>query len=66
VTKVGSSQVNVRVISASGLPVSALGSLADFTIAIPRLPMGMTLQSVSVSAQGVLIHITGQNVSFGS
>jgi hypothetical protein len=66
VTKVGSSQVNVKVISADGLPVSALGSLADFTITIPRLPMGMTLQSVTVSAQGVLIHITGQNVSFGS
>jgi DUF2993 family protein len=66
VTKVGSSQVNVKVISANGLPVSALGRLADFTITIPRLPMGMTLQSVSVSPQGVLIHITGQNVSFGS
>jgi hypothetical protein len=25
----------------------------------------MKLQSVSVSAQGVLVHITGQNVSFG-
>jgi hypothetical protein len=45
--------------------VSALGSLADTTITIPALPMGMTLQSVSVSAQGVLIHITGQNLSFG-
>jgi LmeA-like phospholipid-binding len=66
VTKVGANKVNVMVISAGGLPVSALGGLGDFTIAIPALPLGMTLQSVSVSAQGVLIHVTGQNVSFGS
>ncbi|HEX9538413.1 MAG TPA: DUF2993 domain-containing protein [Streptosporangiaceae bacterium] len=65
VTKVGANQIRVKVISAQGLPVSALGGLADTTIPIPNLPMGMTLQSVSVSAQGVLIHITGQNVSFG-
>lgn len=66
VTKVDSNKVNVRVVSADGLPASALGALGDFTITIPALPLGMTLQSVSVAAQGVLIHITGQNVSFGS
>jgi hypothetical protein len=66
VTKVDANQVNVSVISADGLPASALGGLGNFTIPIPALPLGMTLQSVSVSAQGVLIHITGQNVSFGS
>jgi hypothetical protein len=66
VTKVGANNINVKVISADGLPVSALGGLGDTTITIPALPMGMTLQSVSVSAQGVLIHLTGQNVSFGS
>jgi hypothetical protein len=66
VTKVGANQINVKVISSSGdLPISALGGLGDFTIPIPSLPLNMKLQSVSVSAQGVLIHITGQNVSFG-
>jgi hypothetical protein len=65
VTKVGPNKINVKVVSADGLPVSALGSLADTTITIPALPLNMTLQSVSVSAQGVLIHVTGQNVSFG-
>ena len=61
----GANKINVKVISANGLPISALGGLGDTTITIPALPLNMTLQSVSVSAQGVLIHITGQNVSFG-
>jgi LmeA-like phospholipid-binding len=65
VTKVGANEIKVHVISAQGLPLSALGGLGDMTIPIPALPMGMKLQSVSVSAQGVLIHITGQDVSFG-
>jgi hypothetical protein len=53
------------VIDAGGIPASALGGLSDFTITIPQLPMGMTLQSVSVSAQGILVHITGANIAFG-
>jgi len=65
VTKVGANKINVKVISANGLPISALGGLGDMTITIPALPLNMTLQSVSVSAQGVLIHVTGQNVNFG-
>ncbi|HUY45076.1 MAG TPA: DUF2993 domain-containing protein [Streptosporangiaceae bacterium] len=65
VTKVGTDKINVKVISAGGIPISALGGLGNFTIPLPSLPMGMTLQSVSVSAQGVLVHITGQNVAFG-
>ncbi|HYZ56514.1 MAG TPA: DUF2993 domain-containing protein [Streptosporangiaceae bacterium] len=65
VTKSGTHQINVRVISAGGIPLSALGSLPDFTITIPDLPAGMTVQSVSVTGQGLLIHIAGAHASFG-
>jgi ABC-type lipoprotein release transport system permease subunit len=65
VTKVGTNKINIRVVSAGGIPASALGGLSNFTITIPQLPMGLTLQSVSVTAQGILVHITGQNVAFG-
>ncbi len=64
VTQVGTNKIHVQVISANGLPVSLLGSLADFTVTVPNLPLNMSVQSVSVSAQGVLIHVTGTNVSF--
>jgi len=64
VTQVGDNKIHVQVISADGLPTSLLGSLADFTVTVPTLPLNMTVQSVKVSAQGVLVHVTGENVSF--
>jgi hypothetical protein len=65
VARSGTHQINVRVISAGGIPLSALGSLQDFTITIPDLPAGMTVQSVSVTGQGLLIDIAGTHASFG-
>jgi LmeA-like phospholipid-binding len=65
VTRSGTHQVNVRLISAGGIPLSALGSLQDFTITIPNLPAGMAVQSVSVTGQGLLIDIAATHASFG-
>jgi len=63
VTRVGD-RIDVNVISAGGIPASQLG-LGNFSIPLPNLPMGMTLQSVSVTNQGLLVSITGHNVAFG-
>jgi hypothetical protein len=41
-----------------------LGSFRDFTVHIPALPMNLSIKSVTVSSQGVLIHVTGNNVKF--
>ena len=30
------------------------------------LPLGMTIQGVSVTGQGLLVHIVGQDVTLGS
>ncbi len=65
VTKVSRNEINIRVISAEGIPSSALGSLGDLNVPIPNLPMGLAIQSVSVAAQGVLVRVTGQNTTFG-
>jgi hypothetical protein len=63
VTQSGPNEINVHVIDAGGIPSSALGSLANFTISIPKLPAGVSLQSVSVTQQGVQITAVGQNVT---
>ncbi len=65
VTRHGSHQIEVKVTDAGPIPLSVLGNLADFTVNLPRLPAGMTVQSVSVTAQGVLISISGSHTSFG-
>jgi LmeA-like phospholipid-binding len=65
VTRHGSHQIEVKVTDAGPIPLSVLGNLADFTVSLPNLPAGMTVQSVSVTDQGVLISISGSNTSFG-
>jgi hypothetical protein len=63
VTQSGSGEINVKVIDAGGIPTDILGSLANFSIKIPKLPAGVTIQSVSVTQQGVQINVTGQNTT---
>jgi LmeA-like phospholipid-binding len=63
VTKSGSNQVNIRIIDAGGIPSSVLGNLMNFSITIPKLPAGVSIQSVSVTQQGLMITATGQNTT---
>jgi len=63
VTQSGPNQINVKVTDFGGIPASALGNLANFTITIPKLPAGVTIQSVSVTQQGLQITATGQNTT---
>ena len=64
VTKTGPHQITVRVVSAGGLPLQVLGPLQDFSVSLPSLPAGMTVQSVSVTAQGLLVSIAGTHTTF--
>ncbi len=66
VTRAGPGGIRIAVISAGGIPVAVLGALRDVTLPLPALPPGVAIQSVSVTGAGVLVHIAGQNVSFGS
>jgi hypothetical protein len=63
VTKIGPSQITVKVIDFGGIPAEALGNLADFTINIPKLPQGVAIQSVSVTQRGVMVTITGHDTT---
>lgn len=65
VTRAGPGGVRIAVISAGGIPVAALGSLRDITLPLPALLPGTTIEGVSVTGLGVLVHIAGQNVSIG-
>ena len=63
VTQTGPNQIRVKVIDFGGIPASALGNLAEFTVTIPKLPAGVTIQNVSVTQQGLQITATGQNTT---
>jgi hypothetical protein len=59
-------KIHVKLISAGGLPASLVGSLGSFTIPLPKLPLGMTLQSITLTSRGALVHITGHDIPFGN
>jgi LmeA-like phospholipid-binding len=63
VTQSGPNEINVRVIDAGGIPVSALGSLSNFNVSLPKLPAGVSIQSVTVTQQGIQITAVGQNTT---
>jgi hypothetical protein len=63
VTQVGSNMVNVRVINFGGIPPSVLGNMVNFTISIPKLPAGVSIQSISITQQGLRITIAGHNTT---
>ena len=63
VTQVGGNKINVRVTDFGGVPADVLGSLTDFNITIPKLPAGVTIQSISITQQGLRITAAGTNTT---
>ena len=63
VTQSGPNKIHVHVTDFNGIPADQLGNFGDFTITIPKLPAGVTIQSVSVTQQGVMVTIAGMNTT---
>jgi LmeA-like phospholipid-binding len=63
IEQTGPNTLKVHLNPPSGLPVS-LPIPNDFTIHIPTLPMHLSIQSVKVTSQGVVVHATGSNIKF--
>jgi len=58
-------EIVLRLVSASGVPAALLDPIRHLAVQIPALPLGLTVQSVAVGPQGVLIRVSGSNASFG-
>jgi hypothetical protein len=66
VTRVSGNTLNIHLVSSNDLPSSLLGSIQDLNLQIPKLPLGLTIDSVSVTPSGVVGRVSGHDVSFGS
>jgi hypothetical protein len=66
VTRTSSDAINIQLVSAGGLPTSLLSPISDITLNLPKLPLGLKFESISVNSSGLVGVLTGQNVSFGS
>ena len=47
------------------IPVAAPGFVRDITFSLSALPLAVMIQGVSVTSQGVRLHLAGRNVRFG-
>ncbi|MBO0837109.1 MAG: DUF2993 domain-containing protein [Actinobacteria bacterium] len=67
VTRVSGNALNIHLVSSTaGLPQSLVDSIRDVTLQLPKLPLGLTIDSVSVTPDGVVGQVSGRNVPFGS
>lgn len=66
VSRLSGNRLSVRLVSSSGLTSSLLSSIQDITLQLPKLPLGLTIDSVQVSPAGVVGRVSGANVPFGS
>jgi hypothetical protein len=67
VTQLSSNRLDARLVSSSGdLPSSLISSIQDITVPIPKLPLGLTIDSVQVTGAGVVGHLSGSDIPFGS
>ncbi len=66
VTPLSGNRLNVHLVDSSGLPSSLLGSIQDITLQIPKLPLGLAINNVQVTAAGVVGRLSGSNIPFGN
>lgn len=65
ITQSGPSSVSVKAESLGKVPLSQLGPVGDFTVKIPQLPMGMSVNGVSVTRQGIGVQVSAHNTTLG-
>jgi hypothetical protein len=63
VTQTGPGKINIHVTEFNGIPPDILGNLADFNVTIPKLPAGVSIQSFSITQQGLGITVVGHNTT---
>jgi hypothetical protein len=67
VTRTAPLKLTLQLVSSGGvIPSSLLNSIGTITIPLPKLPLGLSIQTVSVTPNGLVGTVNGQNVSFGS
>jgi LmeA-like phospholipid-binding len=64
VTRPNPRELSVTLVSSSGLPDSLLQPIRNFSFTIPKLPFGLTIQTVSVTPSGIVGNISATHVPF--
>jgi hypothetical protein len=65
VTRLSGNRLNIQLVASNGLPSQLLDSVRNITIPLSGIPLHLQIQSVSITPNGVVGTLTGQNVTFG-
>jgi hypothetical protein len=63
ISQTGPHTFSVQISGGGGLLGSVLPA-TSFSVQVPNLPYGISIQGVQVTGQGVLIHVTGSDIKF--
>jgi hypothetical protein len=66
VSRLTGDEFSVKLAGETGIPSGVLGSISDFTITVPRLPLGVQIGSVDITPQGLVAGVSGRDLPFGS
>jgi LmeA-like phospholipid-binding len=66
VTRLSGNELSVSLVGSSGLPTSVVDSVQNLTLQLPRLPLGLAVNSIAVTPSGVVGDVGAHNVPFGS
>ncbi len=64
ITRIRHNVINIHLVTSSGDLSSVLGAIQDINVPLPSLPVGLSIQRISVTPNGVVGTVTGQNVKF--
>jgi hypothetical protein len=65
VTRLSGNELTVSLVGSTGLPASVVDSIRNLTLQLPKLPLGLTINSVAVTPSGVVGYVGGRDVPFG-
>ena len=65
IIRVNGHEIKVHLVSNNGLPGAIINQARNIKVPIPKLPLGMKIQSVVVTSAGITIRVTGHDVAFG-
>lgn len=66
ITRINGHELHAHLVSSNGVPSSLLTSVADVSIPLTGLPIGLQLQSLVISPAGLTGVLTGGSFKFGS
>jgi LmeA-like phospholipid-binding len=66
VTRLSGDALSIHLVNSNGLPTSLLSSIQNLTVQLPKLPLGLTINSIAVTPSGVVGAVSARDVPFGS